>query len=82
MSKYMAELYLHGADAQAPMDDKLAEGCGALVAVSAVDHEETAQMFELSHREVSGQGGLLSFLSNTKKAQEAQRAGCMRASLT
>lgn len=61
------ELYLHGADAQAPVDDKLAEGRRALVAVSAVDHEETAQMFELSHREVSGQRGLLSFLPNTKK---------------
>lgn len=41
--------YLHGADAQAPVDDELAEGCRALVAVSTVDHQQTAQMFELSH---------------------------------
>lgn len=33
--------YLHGADAQAPVDDKLAEGCRPLVAVPTVDHEET-----------------------------------------
>lgn len=76
------ESYLHGTDAQAPVDDKLAEGCRALVAVSAVDHEETAQMFELSYGEVSGQRGLFSFLSNTKKAQKAQRTSCMRGSLT
>lgn len=35
-------VYLHGADAQASVDDKLAEGCRALVAVSTVDHEQTA----------------------------------------
>ena len=35
-------LYLHGADAQAPVDDKLAEGCRPFVAVPTVDHEETA----------------------------------------
>lgn len=64
--------YLHGTDAQAPVDDKLAEGCRALVAVSTVDHQQTAQMFELSHREVRSQSGLLSFLTNTK-TQKAVR---------
>lgn len=62
----MFRFYLHGADAQAPVDDELAEGCGPFVAVSPVDHEETAQMFELSHREVCSQRSLFSFLSNTK----------------
>lgn len=69
----MAAVYLHGADAQASVDDKLAEGCGAFVAVSPVDHQQTAQMFELSHREVCCQRGLLSFLPNTK-TQKAVRA--------
>lgn len=35
-------LYLHGADAQAPVDDKLAEGRRPFVAVPPMDHEETA----------------------------------------
>lgn len=35
-------LYLHGADAEAPVDDELAEGCRPFVAVPTVDHEETA----------------------------------------
>lgn len=65
-------VYLHGADAQASVDDKLAEGCGAFVAVATVDHQQTAQMFELSHREVGCQRGLLSFLANTK-TQKAVR---------
>lgn len=60
-------LYLHGADAQAPVDDKLAESCRPFVAVPTVDHEETAQMFELSHGEVGCQRGLLPFLSNTEQ---------------
>lgn len=67
-----ALVYLHGADAQASVDDKLAEGCGAFVAVSTVDHQQAAQMFELSHREVCCQRGLLSFLPNTK-TQKAVR---------
>ena len=64
--------YLHGADAQTPVDDELAEGCGPLVAVPPVDHEETTQVFELSHREVGGQGGLLSFLSNTQSTEDSE----------
>lgn len=35
-------VYLHGADAQAPVDDKLAEGRRPFVAVPPMDHEETA----------------------------------------
>lgn len=60
-------LYLHGTDAQTSVDDELAEGCRPFVAVATVDHEETAQMLELSHREVGSQRGLLSFLSNTQQ---------------
>lgn len=58
-------VYLHGADAQAPVDDELAERRRALVAVAPVDHEEATQVFELSHGEVCSQRGLLSFLSHT-----------------
>lgn len=65
-----APLYLHGADAQAPVDDKLAEGCRPLVAVAAVHHEETTQVFELSHREVGSQRGLFSFLSNAQQTEQ------------
>lgn len=35
-------LYLHGAYAQAPVDDELAESCRPFVAVPTVDHEESA----------------------------------------
>ena len=35
-------LYLHGADAEASVDDELAEGRRPFVAVPTVDHEETA----------------------------------------
>ena len=50
------------------MDDELAERCRSLVAVASVDHEETAQMFELSHGEVCGERGLLAFLWGTQRA--------------
>lgn len=66
-------LYLHGADAQAPVDDKLAEGRRPLVTVPTVDHEETTQMFELSHWEVGSQGRLLSLLYGTHFREKSQR---------
>lgn len=54
--------YLHGTDTEAPVNDELAEGGGPLVAVSAMYHEQSAQVLELSHREISSQGSLLAFL--------------------
>ena len=63
---HLVVLYLHGADAQTPVDDELTERRRPFVAVATVDHEQTAQMLELSHREVGSQRGLLSFLSNTQ----------------
>lgn len=55
-------LYLHGADAEAPVDDKLAEGCRPLVAVPSMDHEQTTQVLELSDGEIGCQRCLLPFL--------------------
>lgn len=55
-------LYLHGADAEAPVDHKLAEGCRSLVAVPSMDHEQTPQVLELSDGEISCQRCLLPFL--------------------
>lgn len=46
------------------MDHELAEGRRALVAVSAVDHEQPAEMLELSDGEVCSQGRLFSFLKS------------------
>lgn len=54
--------HLHGADAEAPVNHELAEGGRALVAVTAVHHEQPAEMLELSDGEVRGQGGLFSLL--------------------
>lgn len=47
--------HLHGADAEAPVDDELAEGGRALVAVATVHHEQAAEVPELSDGEVGGQ---------------------------
>lgn len=41
--------YLHGTDTEAPVNDKLTEGSRSLVAVSPMHHEQSAQMFKLSH---------------------------------
>ena len=45
----------HGADAEAPVDDELAEGGRALVAVAAMHHEQAAEVPELSDGDVGGQ---------------------------
>lgn len=55
-------IYLHGADAEAPVDHKLAEGCRPLVAVPSMDHEQSTQVLELSDGEISCQRCLLPFL--------------------
>ena len=57
-----ARAHLHGADAEAPVDDELAEGGRALVAVAAVHHEQAAEVPELSDGEVGGQRSLLALL--------------------
>lgn len=62
-------LYLHGADAEAPVDHKLAEGCWPLVAVPAMDHEQTPQVLELSDGEISCQRCLLPFLGMTARTR-------------
>lgn len=57
-----APAHLHGADAEAAVDDELAERGRALVAVAAVHHEQAAQVLELGDGEVCSQGSLLAFL--------------------
>lgn len=59
-------LYLHGGDDHAPVHDELSQSSGAFVAVSAVNHQQTADVFELSYREVGRQRRLFPFLKNTQ----------------
>lgn len=70
---YPGPAYLHGADAQAPVDDELGEAGRSLVAVPPVDHEESAQVLELSHREVRSQRCLFPFLSTNNMVVEFLR---------
>lgn len=72
VDNYCSRRYLHGADAETPVDDKLAERGGALVAVSAVDHEQSAQVLKLSDGEICSQRRLLPFLHTQINTQTAQ----------
>lgn len=65
--------HLHGADAEAPVDHKLAEGGRALVAVAAVHHEQPAEVLELSDGEVCGQRSLLAFLKSEEIGHHQER---------
>lgn len=56
--------HLHGADAETAMDDELAQGRRALVAVASVNHEQSAQVLELSDGEIRSQRRLLPFLKH------------------
>ncbi len=74
VDNYCSRRYLHGADAETPVDDKLAERGGAFVAVSAVDHEQSAQVLKLSDGEICSQRRLLPFLHTQRNKQTAQSA--------
>ncbi len=72
LDKYCSRRYLHGADAETPVDDKLAERGGAFVAVSAMDHEQSAQVLKLRDGEICSQRRLLPFLHTQRNKQTAQ----------
>lgn len=55
-------MYLHGGDDHASVHHKLTQRCGALVAVSAVNHKQTANVLKLSDGKVCGQRCLLPLL--------------------
>lgn len=57
-----AHTHLHGADAETAMDDELTQGRRALVAVTSMNHEQSAQVLELSDGEICSQRRLLPFL--------------------
>lgn len=58
--------HLHGGDDHASVHDELTQSRRALVAVSAVDHQQPADVFELSDGEVRRQRRLLPFLGQTQ----------------
>lgn len=73
LDNYSSRHYLHGANAETPVDDKLAECSGPFVAVSAVDHEQSAQVLKLSDGEICSQRRLLPFLHTQINKQTGQR---------
>lgn len=62
--------HLHGADTEASVNDELAEGSRALVAVPPMDHKQATEMLELCNGEVCGQGGLFSLLQPRDRGHE------------
>ena len=60
------------------MDDELAEGGRALVAVAAVHHEQAAEVPELSDGEVGGQRSLLALLGPHVEIRSHQAHGRSR----
>ena len=62
-------LYLHGGDDHPSVHHKLTQSRRTLVAVPAVNHEQAADVLELSDGEVRGQRRLFSFLVEKQQVE-------------